>query len=143
MTDKIDTVELRGNHRHRMAGAVAAGSIPNDEGLEIAVILRRRPRPDDQMAIEAFAERSPASRTSPTTPNRTEGTWCGSMARTRPSAAPAPSPPLWAAPLAPINRAHHGRIGFIQPLLYGAVNRDTAFHDFITGNNGDYRAGPG
>jgi len=47
--------------------------------------------------------------------------------------------PLWAALVAQINQHRGGRAGFLNPLLYGAVDR-SVFNDVPTGGNGAYRA---
>jgi kumamolisin len=50
--------------------------------------------------------------------------------------------PLWAGLLALINQSLGTNVGYINPLLYSA-NAQPAFHDIISGSNGDYSAGPG
>ncbi|MGH2343654.1 MAG: S53 family peptidase, partial [Chloroflexota bacterium] len=51
--------------------------------------------------------------------------------------------PLWAALIALINSGLGSRVGLMQPALYRLTPAEGAFHDIVTGNNGDYRAGPG
>jgi kumamolisin len=54
--------------------------------------------------------------------------------------------PHWAAIFALVNNAHGKRVGAAGPALYGLANNQPvqtypAFHDVITGNNGNYSAG--
>jgi kumamolisin len=50
--------------------------------------------------------------------------------------------PLWAGLFALINQSLGVNVGYVNPLLYTAKPEAT-FHDIISGNNGDYSAGPG
>jgi kumamolisin len=50
--------------------------------------------------------------------------------------------PLWAGLLALINQSLGTNVGYVNPLLYSAKVKP-AFHDIISGSNGDYSAGPG
>jgi kumamolisin len=51
--------------------------------------------------------------------------------------------PLWAGLVARLNQALGKPVGFLNPLLYGAVAGSGAFHDITSGNNGAYSAAPG
>ena len=60
--------------------------------------------------------------------------------------------PLWAALIARINQKLNGRVGFVNPQLYGLAANSGAFHDITVGdnrvsfqqfNNVGYDAGPG
>jgi kumamolisin len=51
--------------------------------------------------------------------------------------------PLWAALIALINQDTGTKAGLVQPSLYGLTPAQGAFHDIVTGNNGDYQAGSG
>ncbi len=51
--------------------------------------------------------------------------------------------PLWAALIALINQETGTKAGLIQPALYSLAPTPGAFQDIVTGNNGDYLAGPG
>ena len=50
--------------------------------------------------------------------------------------------PLWAALAARINQGLGGRIGFLNPMLYGPLAFGV-LHDIAKGNNGSYRAAAG
>ncbi len=43
--------------------------------------------------------------------------------------------PLWAGLIARINQKKSGRVGFINPTIYGLSSGTNAFHDITTGNN--------
>jgi kumamolisin len=51
--------------------------------------------------------------------------------------------PLWAALIAVINSGLGAKVGLVQPALYRLAPGTGAFHDIVTGNNGDYQSGPG
>jgi kumamolisin len=53
------------------------------------------------------------------------------------------STPLWAGLIARINQGIGGRVGFLNPMLYGPVLRAGSFHDITIGDNGAYAAAPG
>ena len=50
--------------------------------------------------------------------------------------------PLWAALAARLNQSLSGKIGFLNPILYGSLETGV-LHDITQGNNGSYRAAPG
>lgn len=49
--------------------------------------------------------------------------------------------PLWAGLIARLNQNKAMQLGFINPLIYGALK--STFHDITSGNNGAFRAQPG
>lgn len=51
--------------------------------------------------------------------------------------------PLFAAMIARINQSLGKNVGYINPLIYGAENRSSAFFDVVSGSNGTIRAAPG
>jgi kumamolisin len=52
--------------------------------------------------------------------------------------------PLWAGLLALVNQALGKPVGYLNPGLYQSVHSaSNAFRDITSGNNGDYKAGPG
>ena len=51
--------------------------------------------------------------------------------------------PLFAALIARINQSLGKQVGYINPLIYGAENRASAFFDVVSGSNGTFRAAPG
>jgi kumamolisin len=50
--------------------------------------------------------------------------------------------PLWAGLIALLNQALGRPVGFIHPMLYGAVT-PSGFHDITSGSNGAYSARSG
>lgn len=50
--------------------------------------------------------------------------------------------PLWAGLLARINQSLRKNVGYVNPLLYSSSSQ-RAFHDIISGSNGDYSAARG
>jgi kumamolisin len=52
--------------------------------------------------------------------------------------------PLWAGLIARINAARGAPVGYINPALYAAAASGASpCNDIVTGNNGDFEAGPG
>jgi kumamolisin len=51
--------------------------------------------------------------------------------------------PLWAGLIARLNQRLGKPVGFLNPLLYGAVHRAGGLRDVTEGNNGAYRAQAG
>jgi kumamolisin len=52
--------------------------------------------------------------------------------------------PLWAGLIACFNSGLKTPIGFLNPTLYQQIaTKAGRFHDITSGNNGDYKAGPG
>lgn len=51
--------------------------------------------------------------------------------------------PLWAGLIAQINQSLRGRVGYINPLLYGRLARAGVLRDITEGTNGAYKAGAG
>ncbi len=52
--------------------------------------------------------------------------------------------PLWAGLVALLNQSLGKSAGYLNPTLYQNIGESVgAFHDIISGNNGDYKAGPG
>src|SRR5438067_3347505 len=51
--------------------------------------------------------------------------------------------PLWAGLIARMNQKLGKPVGFLNPLLYGAVVGSGSFHDITDGDNGGYAAGSG
>jgi kumamolisin len=51
--------------------------------------------------------------------------------------------PLYAALIALINQQVASPVGFLNPVLYSEPASTEAFHDIVSGDNGDYEAGPG
>jgi kumamolisin len=51
--------------------------------------------------------------------------------------------PLWAGLIACMNQKLGKPVGYLNPLLYGPVAGNGAFHDITSGNNGAYTAGSG
>lgn len=51
--------------------------------------------------------------------------------------------PLFSALIARINQSLGKPVGYINPLIYTAKNREKAFHDIVSGSNGTYRATAG
>jgi kumamolisin len=51
--------------------------------------------------------------------------------------------PLWAGLIARLNQSLGQPVGFLNPMLYGAIAQAGVFRDITSGNNGAYSAGPG
>jgi kumamolisin len=51
--------------------------------------------------------------------------------------------PLWAGLIALINQSLGAKAGFLNPLLYQTIGPDKVLKDITSGNNGDFKAGPG
>ena len=51
--------------------------------------------------------------------------------------------PLWAGLIALMNQKLGHKVGFLNPLIYGAGLGTSVFRDITNGNNGAYKAGPG
>jgi len=51
--------------------------------------------------------------------------------------------PLWAGLIARLNQGLDKPSGFLNQLLYNLPQSAAAFHDVTSGDNGDYKSGPG
>ena len=51
--------------------------------------------------------------------------------------------PLWAGLVALLNEQLGRNVGWLHPQLYGTVTKNNAFHDIVSGTNGDFKATAG